>query len=121
MTFFTEDEVATIKKFVAWVKEDYLAPDEGVTDLDDEGIVITEYNAVSDYDSYTLERDTTVLPWIALTDPDEYQRQCDAEKAEQERQYEARRQTALAAREAQERELFRALKAKYEKEHGTNA
>jgi hypothetical protein len=117
---FTTDEVATIRKFLVWMVENYVdSYNEGITAVGDDGITITEFSAMSDYDGCTLERVPSDLPWVALTDPDEYARQCDEENRERERWREAQRLQAVAQREAQERETLRILKLKYEQSERT--
>jgi hypothetical protein len=114
MDKFTTEEVATIRKFFAWVKDGkWLSYDEAITGIADDGVMVTEYQAVSDYDSYTLERSETCIPWIALTDPDEYARQVAQAKVDADRERRKREAAYRRQQEAAERSTYEALKRKF--------
>jgi hypothetical protein len=120
---FTAEEIATIRKFTDWIKEGKWLDgySEGITGSNDEGITVTEFDCESDYDGGWSRCSTdTFIPWIALTNPVEYERQCEEQKRERERQAEVQRLEWQARREADELALLAALKAKYEKERNQN-
>lgn len=119
MDRFGADEIAIIRKFLGWVDDGKWLDNspnyetEGVTGCDNDGITITGFNAVDDYGGASLDRDYTHIPWLALTDPEAYARQCAEEKAQRKREEAARHRAHLAQIEAAEREQFERLRAKF--------
>lgn len=116
MAEFSQEEIATIRKFFDWIEEGgWLGRynDQGLTGANDEGALCTEYNATEDYGSPVLEKEESVIPWLALTDPGAYDRQVQAERAAEKRRAEQQREESARQREAQERASYEALKAKY--------
>lgn len=111
---FAPSELEAIRKFFVWVDDgNWLDNDEGIVGVDERGINIVEFSAVSDYDSYTLEREATFIPWIALTDPAEFDRQQAAERAEDDARRAAQQRQHAAEAIARERQVYEILKAKY--------
>lgn len=111
-TSFTADEIAAIRKFFAWVKQEHWLDGyrDGLTDADDEGVTVTEY---SDDGYGGKEKDTSNIPWLALSDPVAYSDQLKAEEAARRREEAASAAEYRRQLEAQERAAYEALKRKY--------
>jgi hypothetical protein len=111
---FSEDEIVTIRKFFSWIEAgDWLDFREAITGADDQGVKVTEYTAYDDYGSSSIEESHTFIPWIALTDPDEYERQQAEAEKERQREEAARQRAYRRQREAEERAAYEALRRKY--------
>jgi hypothetical protein len=114
---FSNDEIAAIRKFADWLSDGNWLDgySEGVTGCDNDGIIVTEFTCESDYcGGCSREQTTTFIPWIALTNPEEFQRQQDERERERKLQQAAEQRLWQARREAEERAALAALKAKYE-------
>lgn len=111
-TIFTASEIEVIKRFLDWIAE-ARDDEEGVTGYSDEGVTFSAWGTEYSYGDTFLERTESTVPWIAFTDPAEYDRQLKV-AAEAE---EAKRQERIAAaqmqREAQERATLEMLRQKY--------
>jgi hypothetical protein len=111
---FTEAEIETIRKFFAFLEVNkWLSDCEAITGFNDDGVLVREFRAEMEYDWCALETDDTFIPLIALTDPEEYERQAAAEKEEQRREEARRRAETRRAEEAQQRATYEKLKAKF--------
>lgn len=110
---FTEAEIATIRKFFDWISaSEWLGEwsSTGILGADDRGVQLVEFSA----DEYSLGRDESFISWLALTDPDEYERQLLAAQAAQRAADEQRQRDYTAREAARERALYDQLRAKFE-------
>ena len=109
---FSASDVEVIKRFLTWVVE-ARDEDEGVTGFSDEGVTFTEWDTEYEYgDSHLCHKDIFV-PWVALTDPDEYDRMVKEQEKAAQREREANAAAEIKRREAHERATFEQLRKKY--------
>jgi hypothetical protein len=112
MDKFTDAELEVIKRFLD-VAGQFIDSDEGVVGYDDNGVTVKEWETEYSYGDTYLTSSGSFIPWIALTDPEEHQRQEEKRRQEEAIEAEKRRRELLARNEAKEREALAALKAKY--------
>lgn len=119
---FNETEIRTICKLMSFLHEGgYLAEatryenHRGITDCDVRaGLLLTEYSAFDDgYGCLWVEEESTVLPWLALTDPEAHAQQVERKFLAAKEAEQVRRETARQLKEAEELAQLRALREKY--------